>query len=393
MFLTIGLQCLDKLRSDPDLRLCSAEQIQFRKSSTEIEVVIDPAYTKYSDAHETVTRECLMEQVLSQLARHVTAVDEKENPAEAETLLKHYNMVVAGDLGEKRRTTLDAVEAELRAAYEKLSPEPGKYWRGVCRPRLGQNKDHWVSVVPELRERLCEECLPRQLSDLRWPKRIRSFVGEGAPLTSILPGDGMPQGRTWCQVTEDAETRVSVDAETKGVTTIKIPTPMTCEPLKEEAFESVGQTRVERTRRAPRVERTRRAPRVERTRRAPNVEMELQKRLRSGCIIQLRDLLKTYRLTYAQCDDLVYQLRRRLLSVEEQYPRGQNYCVGSYGQVYLSLDKGNPGTELHIVLNPWCMQANSEEQATEITEEFIDQFRADAGCDIIQPTGPKIRIC
>ncbi|EZG43401.1 hypothetical protein GNI_173470 [Gregarina niphandrodes] len=366
MFLTIGLQCLDKLRNDLRLRLKSVEQIQFKEKRMELEVVIDPAYSVYPEEPVAVTRACMTEQMLSRLATFVSA-DEHEYPVEVIALCKRYagNTVFTMDLlglGEEPRT-LDGIEKELRIACQALSSQPGKYWRGVCRPRLGLSTFHDVAIIRSHDGKLCQECEPRNLSDLRPSQRIRSLVdaslsGDGTPTASILPSDGTPEGRTWSQIMNVAAERVRTDTNERCHETVQIPIERTWKPWHQGYM-----------------------------RKKHRVEAHLQSQLERGCLIQLQDLLKTYRLTNKQCHSLVHQLRSLLKGIAGKIPDSEKCCVGSYAQVYVSLDESlreilpDFGTKLRVVLTPECMKASSKQEANEITQKFIKRLCDDADCE------------
>ncbi|EZG43400.1 hypothetical protein GNI_173580 [Gregarina niphandrodes] len=151
----------------------------------------------------------------------------------------------------------------------------------------------------------------------------------------------------------EAEERVCADARAKGVETFEIPIDIIWKPWKWTHMSK------------------------------PIVEEMLQSQNRRGCFIPLHDLLKTYRLTAAQCDSLERQFRKHLAIIDKHSPRGENCCVGSYAQVCVTLDRDVmpfpvSGNKLRVALAPTCMKASSKEEAREITDEFVNRLRADA---------------
>ncbi|EZG43475.1 hypothetical protein GNI_170660 [Gregarina niphandrodes] len=449
-FVTIGLQCIDKLSEDPQLILRSTDQIQFRRNSTKVLVEIDPEDVRYTTSTAVGNRVCLMEQVLSKLATFVSSPyeDDPAYPIAITNLWKHYagNTVFTTDLlglGEEptpsaptpsaptpsaqtpsaprrsgpkssaprgssaRRSgpnpklsvrsfsepadaetqALERIKTKFMLAYKLLDPTEeykAMHWRGVCRPPLGLNSLHQVAVVPQggglemggvgipdfqarglqmaisgalghelgVRGELCADCQPRTKVDLRTPAWLRTITAAAAPEWSVRDSDGKEKGRTWFQVAYAASEQVRADAESLGLGTVIIPFSHVWKPWK---IECVGEA---------------------------CVTHELQLQLKHGCLVQLRDLLQTHRLTSNVANSLVRQLRQRLKHV------GSCCCIGSYAQVFVSLEQRCPRltalqrvdeTKLRIVLTPECMQAESKEQATLITDQFIQTFKADAG--------------
>ncbi|EZG43478.1 hypothetical protein GNI_170460 [Gregarina niphandrodes] len=371
LFLSIGLQCLAKMKEDKDLRLRSVEQIQFNKKSAKILVEIDRDHEKYT-AEEGVAMNWAgqLEQVLSKLATYVTCVSEND-PAEVTAVLKRYAQsttvdlvtldtpVTTNSLGLDRKRTLAVIEEELLDAYNKLQPGTkfsDRHWRGVCRPRLGLNAQHQVAVVSWLSGFVCPECRPQDLKDLRYPTRIQDVAAlaaasDGAAVGRIKESDGTGSGRDWQRVADAAAEEVRKDADAQGLGTQHIPLGITWQPWKEKCVSN------------------------------ENAGLVLQDRLERGCIMRLYDLLKLYRLSHQVTDSLLRQLKSRLGDA------GKYCCVGSYSQLYVILEQRvNIATEetsskLLLLLAPECMRATTKERAAEVTQQFIKRFKRDAGYD------------
>ncbi|EZG43395.1 hypothetical protein GNI_173880 [Gregarina niphandrodes] len=412
-FICIGLKCLTQLTENENLVLRFVDQIQFPETQARIQVKIDPDYIKYPEATttqtittqttttettrtettttetttteatttettttETITtaagvemnRALLVEHVLSQLARYVSCPDlpdadlpgadlpdadlpdaeipDAEIPDDVKALWQHYATakLPAANLQKSKEEDMRALYA-LRARFSRaeLCMNEARQictqqWRGVCRPRLGLNDEHRVAVVKWLKGGLCPECTPQDKTDLRAPARVRALA------------DGVQSdGSSVClsPVTKEAVEQVKADAEVRGLGTVALPPAKTWHPWKGKPLSDT------------------------------ETVIALQELSQRGCLIPLHELLKTYRLSPTLTTQLVEKIRQRLKDA------GKRCCVGSYSQVYVTLECrerfGVEKTKLGIVLARECMEAMTPKKAIQVTDQFIERFKHDAG--------------
>ncbi|EZG43396.1 hypothetical protein GNI_173890 [Gregarina niphandrodes] len=359
VYLSIALQCLELLDKDKSLILASVDQIYFRQRCPKITVHIDPRWRDYTRREAEGSRVFMAHQVLCRLATYTGHKTRSELPSYREGAYPLWRDFAA-QLFDHTPSQTWAVPDSLKQMHEQfaqayLAADPSfayhqLNWRNACRPWLGR-KHRQIAVLPTKgSSRTCVDCRPQVLTDLDVPLRLEKLKVESS--SSIHNVDS----RNWIRVAALGAKEIRRQAHDRGLTTGWIGLSKTWRTMSGSSLSD------------------------------SDTERAIQQRLYSGYLIKLYDLLRVYRLAPKLFDDLQKQIRSLLKRADNHslFHKSDNWCVGSYDQVYVSLECRTPDidspTKLHIVLNPECMKAKSKKQAQLVTDSFLNLVKLHAGC-------------
>ncbi|EZG43492.1 hypothetical protein GNI_169930 [Gregarina niphandrodes] len=418
--LTIALQTVDQMLKNEGT-LFSPEQIQLLSKEEGPTVCLDlEGADKYDDAK--------------------TAADEPERAKMAQDIFLRWfkDGRVGGKYKSSREENGDvlavlekpwATVSEFREALVKVysTYEPsGDYvsgvWKGICRPVLVQGwKVPKVAVGPAFEGKVCPRCEPGPLVSLPTPPSrlfesvarrertgsygLESFVpdnhhvplnewvvegfnevftmDEEWPVSEVLTG-------AWGYNVDRMSRTVQDEADKQGVICTPFPWQCTWKPStpsgrRPDGFLELSQKDA-----------------------AAIVQAEMDEHIKYWRVLNLGDMVKSYRLTphlvyelETQADKLVKEARlveeitdkdghaERLAPNEPRdlnkfnKPSNDGWYIGSYAQVYVVLEFKEDGTAsgLRVATVPMCLNAKSANEAKRKQELFWNQVRRDAGSE------------
>ncbi|EZG43204.1 hypothetical protein GNI_182640 [Gregarina niphandrodes] len=388
LFLSVALQCLDRLLEDDERWLVSVDQIQFPLNMSRVWVRIadDHGYWKRPEEEGEEERLIAAKAVLLELAQMGGVNQTGGFGAAPDYQQENFTQWL------KDASALDNMHAGLlRCFWEQISAANyrtddnsfpkfdeeiccissynNQHWCGICRPML--ERYPWPSelvgvarVSPGLYR--CERCEPRVLPNLAMP----------GSLTSGWAPPGSWVADAWRKEIEFAATGVRQQAMHAAVGLAKLPWAATWNA-------TTGHWRD-----------------------TPDAETRVcnavDERIRLHTVVSLRNLLANHRLTRPLVDSLQRDARtycKRAARIARKHGIRPNtgWFVGCYDQAYVTLEIGVPNhrlidrlrgrprpvgikSKLRLLLTPDCLKAPTEEEAENREAAFFRKVRHDAGC-------------
>ncbi|EZG43195.1 hypothetical protein GNI_183310 [Gregarina niphandrodes] len=385
LFLTIALQTVDLLAENEET-LFSENQIHLVHDIHPV-VKLDFARAKEYDGFQSVSDEAervhMVQKVLSRVANEGRLTESKGGPRVSADILAPLKTAVK---------TMGELREALFKTYSGLEPS-GDYksfsWKGICRPMLDISQGQ--VTAKSTGTPVCSRCESGPVHSLpvwnglmdatMFPQctKWRDFVPADHRVppnewTVAAPGGGefsphalwpvrRTAGGTWADEASSMGPLVEEEAKKQGVKCSPFPWQSTWRPENpSESWPSSG-TSEEAVSKA--------------------IKSDLDERAAFWRVVNLNDLLKSYRLS----SEVVTQLEKDALKLVadaqtiDSCEHGRSWYIGSYPQVYVVLESSDHGkSNLRLATGPVCLTADSEKEARDRHKKFWDQVRVDAGC-------------